>query len=174
MNKLTNLLMALILLSTLSCLKKDSGDSDSGDTNPLQGTWVAACSSYKSEIEIGTSSIVFTNNGWTDGSCTTQTQKEIITGTYTYSASNIDVTVTKHEITIFNSGDITTANGATYCGFNNWVSGVTKDVTGVNCDVSSHTDDSVNPYSNGDSEQFSYTLSSGVLNTNGGNDYSKQ
>lgn len=154
MKNLCILIIYIIVFAT-SCAKKEESD-DSSDTTTAsgangtyEGTWSKACtqndSNYdiKSYIITGTSFKVRTASH-SDSSCTTDSHTIDMTTTLTIgesievkkfidnsttTADKIDYTLTTIEVTPESDSIATGWNSSSFCGFSDWVSGSTKDIS---------------------------------------------
>lgn len=172
--KLKNTFLLLLSLTIItSCLnKKDSSDSSAVD--PIIGTWTLDCSRYYGSLTFNedySSQII--DNGWDDQNCTTKIMQDTVTTTYTKDASSIIYTVTKHELTLFDSTKITNANNSSLCGITNWTIGLPQNITGLTCDITTYSSNYTSPKVNGEEWTCTYTIDGNQLTACTGDTYSK-
>lgn len=129
----------LILLPLLLTLSACSGEAD--------GTWSKDCStnelgSGKSSLIVNGESITTSDRNYTDSDCseealTFETEAMVEYGSSSDDvdgATEIDLIVDRVKITPYTKDIADTLNDEEACGYTDWDSGETKDVTGDDCD----------------------------------------
>lgn len=135
--------MFFCILTLVSCNGSGGGggSSSSNDNLNLVGTWLADCeddSGESSQLEwVVTSSVAtFRQSFYSDTGCSEGDKYEINDYNYSYetTATSFVGTLNSFEITLTDSSTVSSENSSSYCGYNDWVINVEKDVTGQDCD----------------------------------------
>lgn len=145
------LFICVLVASSLitSCAKKEEDSLSSiAPLTSLEGTWNAGCY-YDNQFGRTSTASLATSGSFTRTieayqleNCTSPVFTQVETGTYAVSnISNIvvaqqgdlDVTYATMNVTPSSPSGAALMNSYSYCGFNNWASGVTKSVLGATC-----------------------------------------
>jgi len=148
--RMKTLIGLILIFCIVACTKPEIITDESSASDIEGGTWLSGCGYSGSYYEIRSSGLSggqFTQSATAFGAsgCASPIIKMDITGTYvlggrlseTSGSFKIDYTLATFSLTPMDATVVTSYNTGSFCGFNDWALGVSKDVTGLTCNSSS-------------------------------------
>ncbi len=138
--------LSLLLTTVTSSILLAGCGSDNKDSSPIEGTWQdkQSCertgnTSEKILLEFNSGNVAITNTSYTDSNCTVLDEIVRVSGNYfihneiTLSngekAQQIEIRLSKKEVTPPSESEATNANAVKLCGYTDWKKHELKDVT---------------------------------------------